>query len=495
MYNLHFLYNGIHIKIKKLNQKIINGVSWNATTGIVAQLFSYIINILLARLLLPTDFGIVSMITVFTGFANILLDLGFSKAIIQSNKINNKLLSTVFFINLSSGVIIFFLFVIFRYNISNIFHTYKLVQYIPFLALNFIINSVALVPHALISRDMEFDIIGKINIYGTVIGGLFGVVMGLLECGVWALISQILIANLVITLFYYYYSYQKWKLKFLFNISSIKSILGFSSNMTMLGIVRYTSSKADDFLLGKYQGAMELGYYSKSYSYLMIPLNILKSKIIQVLFPAFSTIKGDFKKQRYIYINISIIIAALVFPFVIGFFSISKEFVLVLLGYKWKPIIIYLQIFCLASLFNAIGFPGPLITANGRPDLLLKLTLVSRCINILLLSFGLYYYNVIGVVIGVSIGTVFNSCLLNYFSLKMIEVKILDFYIKLFPYFLLSLIMYFFILLIDNYFLVDYSLLTTMAIKVLIGTILYCLCLLIFMKKQINIISKFIRNA
>ncbi len=428
------------------------------------------------------------MVTIFTSFANIFLDLGFSLALIQKNKINENHVSSVFWLNVFMGISFFIFLNIFSSCIAAFFQNNKVENIIPYLSINFILTSGYLIQRTLLKKKVDFKEIGVINLFSTILSGIIGIFFAYNDYGVWSLVINSILINVFSLVLYWYFN--PWRPKFIFRIDAIKELWTFGLNVTLLNIFRYFTIKIDNILIGKFMGSTELGFYSKAYSFMTLPMQVLKGKFLEVLLPAFSLIQYDKERQRKLYLKSSELIAAILFPIICGFFCISEEFVLIFLGEKWSSIIILIQIFCVASLFNSIGLPGPLMNANGRPDLLLRLTIVTRSFMIILIVVGLIYKGLIGIAIGSTLGIVIHSLTINYYALKIIEIELNRFIISILKYIGFSFSMSLIIFFIFSVYYVNLSLLNLIVLKIITGVVLYTSFMFIFNKNLISDIKK-----
>lgn len=452
--------------LKSFKHKLVKSFSWNSLGIIITQVWHYLVYIILIRILKPEDFGLLAMIIALTGFANIIRDAGFSAALIQKESINEDHMSSCFWLNLVIGCCFTLFFYYTSAFFSNFYSQPDLELLFKVISFDFIITSIYLVHNALLQKELNFKKISIILITCSFISGIIAIILAFLGFGVWALVGRTLIMSLCSMILYVFWS--TWIPRFRFQLQAIKEIFSYGINFTGVQILRYWSQKIDDILIGRYESSTLLGYYSTAYSFLLLPQSILKRQVYHVFFPAFSIIQSNINKQRVLYLKLTEVTVFFYFPLMLGLFSISEELVFIFFGTKWSPIIPYLKIFCLASLFNGIGFPGIIFMANGYASQLFKLTLITRLILVIFIVLGLFLKGALGVAIGVFFGITIHTIIYNIYGIKLINIQIKEILKIVFPYFLISLGMVFFISLVNFS-----SLFFTLIVKIILGSFFY----------------------
>lgn len=465
-----------------LKKKIIQGVSWNSITAIITQVLNYTFFIVLAKKLSPNDFGIVAMILAITGLAEIIKDAGFGVALVQKENLEDAQISTVFWCNLFFGVLLSSTFFILAPYISYFYNNLIDIKLIQTSGLSFFLSALTMVQSALMRKRLEFKKIAIFLFFSTLLSGTLSISLAYKNAGVWALVWKDLSRLGILVILYWYYI--KWKPKFIFKLDRIRSLWSFGLNYTGAKLIMGISQKLDDVLIGKFIGASSLGVYKTAYNFLFLPIRVIKGQFYTVFFSAFVKIQDDKCRQKKMYLKLSAITAMIIYPLMMGFYSIAEEFVAIFLNDEWLNIIPILKVFCIASLFISLGYPGILFLANNKSKELLELTLFTRTLFIFLLLLGLYFDSIIGVSYGVAFGFILDSIILNVYACRIIDIKLNELFVVIQPFLFISIFMA--VLLKFYTILFDLQLVLLLCSKILIGVVIVLSFIILFTPKPIN---------
>lgn len=353
-------------------QNVLSGLSWSVVGRGLNQIVTVGLSILLARLLSPEAFGLLGMVIIFTGFANLFNGLSLGAAIIQSDDVTEAHLSSIFWLNVGCGIGLTVLFVVAAPWIADFYGEPTLVPLTSVLALQFLIGSINSVQETLFRKAVDFRPIALISIGTTVISGAVGVGMALSGYGVWSLVGKSLTGSATGTVAYWITS--SWRPSFRFDWGGTKEMLNFSLNLVGEQMLNYWVRRADDLLIGKFIGSAALGLYTKAYGLMLMPLNQVSRVISQVLFPALSEIQDDSDRVKRLYLRAARTVALITFPMMLGLLATSETVVLAVLGKQWEEMVPILRIFCVLGLAQSIGtLIGNLFKSQGRADLMLRL--------------------------------------------------------------------------------------------------------------------------
>ncbi len=301
-----------------LKDQAIRGVKWSGFARGCQQVSQIIVTIILTRLLVPADFGLVAMALVFTGLIAVFNVFGTGSAIIQKQNLTDDDLSSIFWFNVGFGILTTALTILLYPVIAAFYGADVLASLISVMAFGFLFTSVANVQLSLAKKEMNFKKLSIVDVASTVSGGIVAVVMAYRGFGAWSLVWQGLVATMITTLFIWMTS--RWKPSFKFNINSIKSIMGYSLNLLGAGVVSFFSRNVDHLLIGRFLGPEWLGYYTLAYRLMLYPLENLSHVVSQVLFPAFSFIQVDNERFREAYLKATKYIAFITFLMMFGLF-------------------------------------------------------------------------------------------------------------------------------------------------------------------------------
>ncbi|MER1896909.1 lipopolysaccharide biosynthesis protein, partial [Proteus mirabilis] len=249
---------------------VINNAKWVT----VSQLFRIITQIIsitvLTRFIEPSEFGILALATIITNFALVIKDLGLSSAIIQKKELTNALKNTVFWLNILFGFSLYILIIILSKPISNYYEQNKLINVLWLLGTIFPISSISALHQALLERDSRFKIIAKIEIISSLFGVVIALILAINNYGVYSIVYQLILTQLISSILILIN--KKWVPSFTFNKKQIKSILEFSSNITIFNIINYFSRNADNIIVGSTFSTTILGVYNLAYRIMLFPL-------------------------------------------------------------------------------------------------------------------------------------------------------------------------------------------------------------------------------
>ena len=381
-----------------LKNRTTHGVFWTVTTVVGTQAVTFVIQILLARLLSPTEFGLVAMATVFTGIANMIADLGLGASLIQKADVTEEHYSAVFWFAMAMAATLFVVFAAGAPLISALYQEPRLTLVTLALALNFPLGALATVQFTKLQKQMEFRKLGMVTFVACIGGGAVGVLCAWRGCGVWSLVAQQLTNTVIGTTLFL--TFHPWRPKTGLHFRALKEMLGFSMAVFSFNVFNYAIRNAGNVLLGRGLGATSVGLFNRAYSLMLLPLSFVSYRVGEVLLPAFSLIQDDPKRIARIYLRTVSVIAFVTFPMMIGLWAVSDRFVLTVLGAKWVEIIPLLKLGAIVGMIESIGaMNGSLYLACGAAKLRLKVVLVITPLSVIAMAIGLKW-GVIGVMVG-----------------------------------------------------------------------------------------------
>ncbi|MFW9970745.1 MAG: MOP flippase family protein [Candidatus Odinarchaeota archaeon] len=456
-----------------LKQKTISGIAWSSFGQIVQQLLRFTISVILARILSPEEFGLIGMITVFTGFAYLFGDFGFTSAIIQREKVEERHYSSIFWLNLGIGIILTVLFISISEIIANFYDKNILRPLTILISFTFTINALCSVQRAILSKKMLFKLLALRSIISRVFAGLIAIILALKGFGVWSLAWQLFFYSIISVLMYWWVS--GWKPRLIFNISAIKELWFYSYNYFGSLMTNYWIRNADNLLVGKYFGSSSLGIYSRAYGLMVLPMQQINLVVGRVMFPALSKIQKDKEKVKSVFLRAVAAIALLTFPIFGGLFIISRDFILALYGSKWAGVIPILQILSIAGLFQSVIYANAwILTSQGRTDLLFKWYLVRGILIIGSIALGLWYGTIIAVALFYSIMSSIILFYPEYYIIgKVIDLKFKEVIRSLSGIFFSCVLMIFLIIGLDLILPNNLSHFFKLIIKTLLGSACY----------------------
>lgn len=422
-----------------LTKKTVQGVSWSGASQVVIQGFQFIVKIILARLLLPDDFGIIGMALIFTALMQTVNELGLSAAIIQRKNINNTHLSTSFWISILMGVILCVVTIIASPFIAVFFKKELIQPVISILSIGFILGSFGTVHRTLLTKKIDFKNVAITEAGATAFSGIISIALAFLGFGVWSLVIGSLIGNLGRSVLLWVIC--SWRPSMIFDLKSFKELFGFGKNVMGSRILNYIDSNADYLLIGKFLDATSLGLYTLAYQMAIFPLLKISSIIARVSFPAFSTIQDDNVRLRIGYLKVIKYTSLITFPSLAGLAVIAPGFIPIAIGEKWMPMVLPLQILCIAGAIKSVGtHVGSILLSKGRPDIGFKWNMFTVIIIPIAILIGVRY-GIVGVAMAVTIMSLSLFLIIQKITNSLIDLNLYDFFKALYPATICSIIL------------------------------------------------------
>lgn len=354
---------------------------WRFAERCGTQIVSFVVSLVLARLLLPEDYGIVSLITVFTGILTLFVDAGFSKALIQKQNTDQVDYSTVFYFNMALGTVLFLGMCIAAPWIADFYENSSLVPYIRVLSLTLVVGGVNVVQEALVAKRMQYKRFFYSSLGGTLLSAVVGIGMALMGFGVWALIAQKLVDQVTDTAILWFTV--RWRPSLCFSISRLKPLASYGSKLLGSSVLNTFYQNLTGLLVGKLYSASQLAYYDKGQRLPSLMVYNFKTAIQSVLLPVMAEQQSETERLRQI-LRQSVLTAAYCgFPCMVGMAVCAQPLIRVLFTERWIQMTPYMQLWCLYFLTYLIDAANlQVIQALGRSDLFLKLEIIKQSISV-----------------------------------------------------------------------------------------------------------------
>lgn len=377
----------------------------------------------MARLIEPAEFGLFAMVTVAVGFLSVFKDFGLGAALIQKKEPSDVEISSVFWLNVLMGFLIGILIYFSAPLLARFYSEPALVPITEVMGLTFFLGSFGLVPDALIRKGIDFKSLFLRNISNIVISGILGIILALYGFGVWALVFN----NLFTTIFGVIISFRmiKWRPSFHFSLEALKPIMRFSFPLLGENSINYWVRNVDNLLVGKILGEQTLGYYSKAYNLMLLPVKQVSGSIIRVMFPSLSIIKDDKGKVWQNYSKLLSVTAFFTFPLMGFLYIVSKEFIILLYGTNWLESVPIFQGLCFLGAIQSIGvYSGIVFSSQGKTYLQFKVGLFLKPLMILGIAGGLYWQGIHGMIIGYTLMSTLGFFIESYFVTNVLNQKL-----------------------------------------------------------------------
>ena len=414
-----------------LKKQSIKGVIWTGIQQFGSQGISFIVSILLARLLTPSEFGLVAMILVFISISQTILDSGLSQSLIRTANADNTDYSTVFYFNIVVSLLLYGILYLSAPFISVFYEQPALTELLRILGLILIVKAFSIVQLTKLTKEMNFKLQTIITLPALVGSALVAVIMAFNGFGVWSLIAYRLIREILNSFLLWIFS--KWKPSLLFSIIKFKYHFRFGINLLFSGILSGVFNNLYALIIGKYFSAAQLGYFNRANSLQNLPVHNLGSILNKVTYPMFSKINDNDQKLRKTYLKVIGLSIFVMSPIMIFMGVLAKPLILFLLTDKWIAVVPYLQILVIAGLLYPIhSFNLNILKVKGRSDLFLRLEIIKKVITVLAILFAINY-GIIGLVWSM-VGTSIVALVINtYYSGKLINLTLANQLKKIIP--------------------------------------------------------------
>ncbi|RLL85904.1 lipopolysaccharide biosynthesis protein [Mesotoga sp. BH458_6_3_2_1] len=424
-----------------LRQKAASGLFWSFSDLIANQGIQFIIQVILARMLLPEDFGLIGMITIFISLSTTFIDSGFSQALIREQDAKQEDFSTVFYFNLAMASALYLVLFLSAPVISDFFREPKLIQILRVLSLVLIINSFGIIQRVMLVRRIDFKTQTKISIVASVVSGAVAVALAYFGLGVWSLVIRTLTMQFLVALLLSISN--KWKPSLVFSMTSFKKLFRFGSRLLASGLLNTIYVNIYYVIIGRFFSATELGYFTNGKKLEEVASHAVSTSLQRVSYPVLSSIQKDEHRLRNGFSKIIRTSTFINFPLMVFLAAIADPLISLIFGEKWLLSIPYFQILCFAGmLFPLHAINLNILQVKGRSDLFLKLEIIKKAsttaiiVIVLLLRLG---------IIGLLWGSVLSSYISYYinavYSKKLISYSIKDQVKDILPSYILSFVM------------------------------------------------------
>jgi len=420
-------------------QETISGLSWSVVGRVGNQILTFVLGVLLARLLSPRAFGLVSMVIIFTGFADLFKTVGLGAALVQHQDVAEEHLSSVFWVNMGSGILLTILFITASPLVAAFYNESILIPITTVLACEFLFGGLSAVHRTLFKKKIDFKTLSLTGVTTTVLGGGTGVLLAWWGYGVWSLVVKSVITSASSALILWVAS--PWNPKFVFSWNALKDLWGFSLNLLGTRSMNFWVRRLDDLLIGRFLGSDPLGVYTKAYGLMTLPLKNVSGVISRVMFPSLSAIQDDIPRVRRVYLRMTGAIALVSFPLMLGLLATVEPFVIGVFGRQWSGMIPLLYVFSLTGLWQSIStLNGNLYLSQGRADLQFRVGLFTKSLLVVGITIG-FYWGLMGVVIGYSAASFVNTYITFRYAGGLVDLTFKKLVVHLSGIFVCALVM------------------------------------------------------
>ena len=451
-----------------LKQKTLSGLFWSFTDSFASQGVQFLVGIVLARILSPRDFGLIGMLTIFIAVSQSFIDSGFTSALIRKKDCTENDYSTVFYYNIIVSLILYFLLFIFSNSISIFFKEPQLKLLIQILGIGLLFNSLSIIQRTILTKELNFKLQMRISVIASIGSGALAITMAFLGLGVWSL-AVLTISRFGFTSFLFWI-WSSWRPLRIFSKDSFHELFSFGSKILVSGLIDTVYRNVYYLFFGKFFSVVELGYYTRADQFQNLPSQNLNGVISRVSFPVLSNIQNESLQLKAAYKKLIKSTMLITFVLMLGLAAVAKPIVLTLIGEKWLPSVIYLQMLCFVGMFYPLhALNLNMLQVKGRSDLFLRLEIIKTIFAIPTIIIGIFFGIKI-MIIGMMVNTIIAYYLNSYWSGKFIAYPFYEQVKDIVPAFLLALVVNGLVFLVG--ILINVSPVIMLFLQILTGAIL-----------------------
>lgn len=375
---------------KSIKERTITGILWSSVHRFGTIIISFIANIVLARLLLPEDFGVIAMLMVFIAFSDTIVNGGFASALIQKKDPNHDDYSTIFYWNFITSILLFFVLIAFAPLIGRFYSMPSLAPILRVLGLVLIFNAFNITQTNQLIKQLDFKKLAIVNVFATLIGAVVGIGMALAGYGVWSLVGKMLSISASQSVLLWFGS--NWRPGKIFRVDSFKELFNFGFYIFLSNVIITINNNVQALIIGKIFSAEDLGYYRQAKNLESVPSNSLTGILNQVAFPVFSHFQDDLLSLKRGVVKSLKTMVFLNFPLMILLVIIAEPLIMILFTEKWSASIPYFRILCISGVFlsvNAIN--RNVLKALGRGKIFFLILFANSIIGIIFMLLGLSF--------------------------------------------------------------------------------------------------------
>ncbi len=404
---------------ESLKNKTVKGTFWSATDAFLGQGVTFLVGIILARILTPAEYGLIGIVLIFTIILSGIVDSGFSNALIRKKDVSDDDYNTMFFTNLVMSIAMFCLLYVLAPFIALFFGREELIGLCRVMGLILIIQALSITQTTILTKQIDFKTKTKASIISSVLSGVVGICMAYTNLGVWALVGQQISRNVFYTLSLWILV--RWWPRFSFNKDSFRYMWGFGWKLMISGLLTNIWNQLYQVVVGKFYSPATLGQYTRSKEYANIFSSNFTAIIQRVSFPALAEVQNDTERMVAAYrkvIKLTMFVTALSM-FFLG--AISEPLIYCLIGPQWGEAASYLPLICLSMvLYPLHSINLNMLQIQGRSDIYLILEIVKKIVGTVPLLLGIFV-NIYCMLWGVVITGIIAFFLNSYYTGKKLN--------------------------------------------------------------------------
>jgi O-antigen/teichoic acid export membrane protein len=420
-----------------IRQKTVTGILWSFIDNFSNLGISFIVGLILARLLSPKEFGLIGMVTVFIAISNSFVNSGFSQALIKKKDCTETDYSTVFFFNLTVGLFFYLMLFLLAPTIGLFFKEPQLIQIVRILGFTLIIDSLTIIQRTTLTKRVDFKLQTKITVSATIISGSISIWLAYNGFGVWSLVVKTLIQEGVNS--FLLWLFNRWRPMLVFSKKSFSELFSFGSKLLISGLIDTIYRNVYYIIIGKYFSAQALGFYTRADQFKELPSSNINGIVSRVSYPVLAHLQDEPERLKSGYKNIIKVTMLITFVLMIGMAAAAEPMIITLIGEKWRTSIVYLQMLCFVGMLYPLhSLNLNMLNVQGRSDLFLRLEIIKKTLAIPTIIIGIFWGIKI-MILGMMINSIISYYINSYWSGKFINYSIKEQIKDILPSFLVAL--------------------------------------------------------
>lgn len=369
---------------KKLKEKVAGGVAWSIAEKVGSMLLQMVVSIVVARLLVPEDFGVMAILTFFTSLSLVMVDSGFSQTLIRKESPSAEDYHSVFAFNVVAALVLYAALVAVAPVVARYYELPVIADIAPVLFLLLPINALCVIQNTIFTREFRFRLLSQANFAASFVAGVVAIAMALAGCGVWSLVGQRVTTLAVKTTILWVCS--DWRPSRRFTMRPIREMAPFSFRLLSTDLISSIYNNISQMFIGKIYSADTLGFFNQAQKFKDLPLTSAMQSVQSVTYPALSKIGDQREKFAESYRQVLMVVAFMLFPVMTGIAAVAEDLFALLLGDKWMPTVPYLQILCLTGLFQPLAIIAyNILKVKSNGAIILRLEVAKKALMTLIL--------------------------------------------------------------------------------------------------------------
>ncbi len=406
-------------KVMTTKEKTLTGAFWSFSEIFISKGIQFITGVILARLLLPIDFGLIGMIMIFIVLANVIIDSGFSQALIREKDPGNEDFSTAFIVNLALSLLLFALLFLSAGRVSVFFNEPRLVDIIRVMSFVLIINAFSIIQRTALTIKVDFKTQAKVTLISGILSSLAAIAAAMCGLGVWSLVINIIVMQLTQSICLWWL--KPWMHRLGFHLVSFRKLFGFGSKIFLSYLIDTICNNVYYVIIGKFYSGIELGYFTNAARSRDVIMQSITSAIERVTYPVLSGMQDDDAKLKINYRQIIRLTMYMYFPLILGLATVAEPLFFVLFGAKWMASVYYFQLLCFSgAVYPLVALHMNILKVKGRSDITLRLEVYKKICLTACIIIG-FRWGIIGILYGLIVNALLSWLMHCFYTRRLIS--------------------------------------------------------------------------